>query len=186
MRAPVGAHGGEPGNRSAEHATAELRIEGLHPKEARRKPKPVQPDPERPPLMTIGELSRRTGTRIKALRTYEGMGLVYTAGRSRSNYRLFDESALWCVAAVESLRSLGLTLGEIRELASVYLGRPEEPIGPLVGRSLELVKARIDARGDAGCEAMAVPNGLLGRHDSMGCLVNLPVDRLERASGGRC
>ena len=45
-------------------------------------------------LMTIGELSRRTGVSVKALRRYEGMGLIYTAGRSASNYRLFDESAL--------------------------------------------------------------------------------------------
>jgi MerR family regulatory protein len=39
-------------------------------------------------VMTIGNLSRRTGVPVKALRQYEDMGLVYTAGRSAGNYRL--------------------------------------------------------------------------------------------------
>ena len=34
------------------------------------------------PAMTIGTLSRRTGIPVKALRTYEDMGLIYTVGRS--------------------------------------------------------------------------------------------------------
>ena len=33
-------------------------------------------------FMTVGQLSRRTGVPIKALREYEGMGLLYTVGRS--------------------------------------------------------------------------------------------------------
>jgi DNA-binding transcriptional MerR regulator len=43
--------------------------------------------------MTIGALSRRTGIPVKALRTYEDMGLIYTVGRSPGNYRLFDDEA---------------------------------------------------------------------------------------------
>ncbi len=39
--------------------------------------------------MTIGQLSRRTGVPIKALREYERLGFLYTLGRSESNYRLF-------------------------------------------------------------------------------------------------
>jgi MerR family copper efflux transcriptional regulator len=97
-------------------------------------------------LMTVGELSRRTGTPIKALRRYEGLGLIYTAGRSPANYRLFDDSALWCVEVVSGLRRLGLTVAEIRELAGVYLGRPEEPIGPHLADLLGRVRARLDAR----------------------------------------
>jgi DNA-binding transcriptional MerR regulator len=43
-------------------------------------------------LMTVGQLARRTGLSIKAIRRYEGLGLIYSAGRSDANYRLFDES----------------------------------------------------------------------------------------------
>jgi MerR family copper efflux transcriptional regulator len=44
--------------------------------------------------MTIGELARRSGTSVKALRRLEGMGLIYTVGRSPAGYRLFDQDAL--------------------------------------------------------------------------------------------
>ena len=97
-------------------------------------------------LMTIGELSRRGGIPVKALRGYTDMGLVYSAGRSPAGYRLFDESALWCVAVISQLRSLGLTVAEIRELAAVYLGRPGEPIGPHVAGRLRRARGRTDAR----------------------------------------
>jgi DNA-binding transcriptional MerR regulator len=70
--------------------------------------------------MTIGQLSRRSGVSIKALREYERLGFLYTLGRSESNYRLFGEETLWCVRAVQGLRSLGLTLKEIQDLLRQY------------------------------------------------------------------
>jgi DNA-binding transcriptional MerR regulator len=97
-------------------------------------------------LMTIGELSRRTGTPVKALRTYTDMGLVYSAGRSPAGYRQFDESALWCVSVISALRSLGLTVAEIRELAHIYLGQPGEPIGPHLAELLRRARDRADTR----------------------------------------
>jgi MerR family copper efflux transcriptional regulator len=103
-------------------------------------------EPERSELMTIGELARRSGLTPKSLRRYEGMGLIYSAGRSRAGYRLFDESALWCTQVIESLRSLGFTIREIREVAAIYLRRPDEPIGPQLARQMEEVRRRIDAK----------------------------------------
>ena len=96
--------------------------------------------------MTIGQLSRRTGVPIKALREYEQLGLIYTLGRSESNYRLFDEEALWCVQVIRTMRSLGLTLKEIQDLTALYLERPGEPIGPHFGEKLEAALTRIEAR----------------------------------------
>src|SRR5215212_1751968 len=95
-------------------------------------------------LMTVGGLSRRTGLSIKAIRQYEGLGLIYSAGRSDGNYRLFDESALWCAQVIETLRSLGLTIREIDQLARAYLNRPEEPIGPRMAALLDASERRID------------------------------------------
>ncbi len=97
-------------------------------------------------LMTIGELSRRTGLSVRTLRRYEGMGLIYTAGRSPGNYRLFDESALWCAQVIRGLRALGLSVAEIRDLAGIYLGRPDQPIGPHLAERLGTVRARVDRR----------------------------------------
>ena len=96
--------------------------------------------------MTIGELARRTGVSIKALREYEQLGLLYTRGRSESNYRLFDDEALWCIEVIRTMRSLGLTIKEIHEITARYLTQSGEPIGPLFGRKLEDALTRIDAR----------------------------------------
>jgi MerR family copper efflux transcriptional regulator len=98
-------------------------------------------------LMTVGELARRTGMSAKAIREFEGLGLIYSAGRSEANYRLFDESAIWCVQVIGNLRSLGLTIKEIQQLAAVYLDRPGEPIGPRLAELLERAEQRIEQRG---------------------------------------
>jgi DNA-binding transcriptional MerR regulator len=97
-------------------------------------------------VMTIGQLSRRTGVPIKILREYEHLGFLYTLGRSAGNYRLFGEEAMWCVQVVQSLRSLGLTLKEIQTLTVRYTERPCEPIEPLLCERLAQVLARIEAR----------------------------------------
>jgi MerR family transcriptional regulator, copper efflux regulator len=97
-------------------------------------------------LMTVGELSRRTGLSIKAIRQYQALGLIYSAGRSQGGYRLFDDSALWCAQVIETLRSLGLTIKEIEQLASAYLSRPDEPIGPHLAALLDAAERRIEAR----------------------------------------
>jgi MerR family transcriptional regulator, copper efflux regulator len=97
-------------------------------------------------LMTVGELARRTGMSAKAIRQFEGLGLIYSAGRSEANYRLFDESAIWCVQVIGSLRSLGLTIKEIQRLAAVYLDRPGEPIGPQLAALLDRAEQRIEQR----------------------------------------
>jgi MerR family transcriptional regulator, copper efflux regulator len=97
-------------------------------------------------LMTVGELARRTGLSIKAIRQYEGLGLIYSAGRSEGGYRLFDDSALWCAQVIQRLRSLGLTIKEINQLGRAYLSRPNDPIGPQLAALLDGAEQRIDHR----------------------------------------
>jgi DNA-binding transcriptional MerR regulator len=97
-------------------------------------------------LMTVGELSRRTGLSIKAIREYEGLGLIYSAGRSTGNYRLFDSSALWCAQVISQLRAVGLTLKEIKRIGDAYLAHPDEPIGPRIAAALDRAEQRVDAQ----------------------------------------
>lgn len=98
--------------------------------------------------MTIGALSRRTGVSVKTLRQYEDLGLIYTAGRSAGNYRLFNDEALWCIGVISMLRNLGLTLAEIQELATNYLQRTSEPSGPRLAKLLAAVRDRTEQRID--------------------------------------
>lgn len=97
-------------------------------------------------VMTIGVLSRRTGVPVKALREYADAGLIYTAGRSTANYRLFDDEALWCVGVINSLRSVGLTVAEIRQLVGLYLRAWDEPVGPTLAALLHDARSRTTAR----------------------------------------
>lgn len=99
-----------------------------------------------PAHLTIGELSRRTGVPVKALRDYVDRGLIYSAGRSPGNYRLFDDEALWCVRVITTLRSLGLTVAEICELSIAYLAPASGPVGPALGEVLRAVRARTQTR----------------------------------------
>jgi MerR family copper efflux transcriptional regulator len=96
--------------------------------------------------MTVGELAARTGMSAKAIREFEGMGLIYSVGRSEANYRLFDESAIWCVQVIDNLRALGLTIKQIQQLAAVYLDQPDEPIGPRLADLLDQTEQRIEQR----------------------------------------
>lgn len=95
-------------------------------------------------LMTVGELSRRTGVSVKNLRRYTDWGLIYSAGRSGAGYRLFGTDALWCVDLIGRLRGLGLTLAEIRELCRRQ--HDGQPIGPLLAEQLRVSRARIEDR----------------------------------------
>lgn len=47
---------------------------------------------------------------------------------------------------IESLRSLGLTIKEIEQLAAVYQDRPGEPIGPQLAELLDRAEQRIEQR----------------------------------------
>ncbi|MEV6959384.1 MerR family transcriptional regulator [Streptomyces sp. NPDC051207] len=104
--------------------------------------------PERP--MTVGELSRRTGVPVKTLREYTDLGLIYTLGRSPANYRLYAADALWCVRFIGRLRGLGLTVAEIRRLATTPSDATGRPAGAhladLLRRSRERVLERIAAQ----------------------------------------
>ena len=67
-------------------------------------------------LMTIGEVARRSGFTIKALRFYERRGLLPPSGRSAAGYRLYGEADLHRLEFVRQAKTLGLALDAIREL----------------------------------------------------------------------
>lgn len=95
--------------------------------------------------MTVGELSRRTGVSVKALRNYTDWGLIETLGRSPSNYRLYPSEALWCVHAIRELRGLSLTLAEIREAARVA-SCARDAAGTRLAEMLRDARARVVLR----------------------------------------
>lgn len=66
-------------------------------------------------LISIGELARRTGVAITALRYYDELGLVRPQTRA-SGQRRYAESSVRAVGFVVLLRDVGFSLAEVAEL----------------------------------------------------------------------
>jgi Cu(I)-responsive transcriptional regulator len=69
--------------------------------------------------LTIGDLSRATGTKVVTIRYYEKIGLVPSPPRTASNYRAYDTGHLDRLRFIRRCRDLGFTLEQIRELLSL-------------------------------------------------------------------
>lgn len=67
-----------------------------------------------PQFITIGELSRRTGIAVSAIRFYEDRGLIAPA-RTSGNQRRFIRSDIRRVSFILIAQRLGLALAEIEE-----------------------------------------------------------------------
>lgn len=76
-----------------------------------------------PSTLSIGELARRTGLSVSAIRFYETRGLV-RATRGSGNQRRFARSDIRRLSFVLVAQQLGLSLAEIEaELATLPFGR---------------------------------------------------------------
>ncbi|GAA3663605.1 redox-sensitive transcriptional activator SoxR [Microbacterium marinilacus] len=74
-------------------------------------------------LLTIGEMSRRTGVAVSALRFYERLGLI-AAVRTPGNQRRYPRHMLRRVSLITVAKRLGIPLGDVQTaLADVPLDR---------------------------------------------------------------
>jgi DNA-binding transcriptional MerR regulator len=68
--------------------------------------------------VSIGELARRTGLTVKAIRLYSDRGIVVPAGRTAAGHRRYPPSAVARLALVRTLRELGLGLDAIHRIVA--------------------------------------------------------------------
>jgi DNA-binding transcriptional MerR regulator len=90
--------------------------------------------------LKIGEVARRSGTTVKAIRFYEVRGLLPRPVRSPSGYRLYAERDLERLAFIRRAKLLGLPLVKIRDLV-VHLaddGHACRTIRPHLERSIRV------------------------------------------------
>jgi DNA-binding transcriptional MerR regulator len=66
--------------------------------------------------MKIGEVSKRSGVGIEALRFYEKSGLLPRPGRTASGYRIYGEDVLDRISFIKRAQLLGFSLDEIVQL----------------------------------------------------------------------
>ncbi len=95
-------------------------------------------------LLTIGELARRTGLSVSAIRFYEEKGLV-AALRTSGNQRRFLRGDIRRLSFILIAQRLGLSLAEIEDaMASLPEGRtPNAAEWKTISRT---VRGRIDAQ----------------------------------------
>lgn len=74
----------------------------------------------------IGELSERSGVPKKTIRYYEAIGVMPVAARNESGYREYTDDAIGRLGFVRAAQSVGVTLGEIREVLA-FRDRGEAP-----------------------------------------------------------
>ncbi len=76
--------------------------------------------------MRIGELARHSGVPTKTIRYYEDIGLMPPPARTSAGYRDYEPDAADRLAFIRAAQSVGLTLGEIREVLG-FRERDETP-----------------------------------------------------------
>ena len=75
--------------------------------------------------LSIGELSKRTGTKVPTIRYYESIGLLPEPVRTEGNQRRYDRDYLERLSFVRHARQLGFEVSDIRELLAMS-GRPQD------------------------------------------------------------
>lgn len=117
-------------------------------------------------LLSIGELSARSGLTASALRYYEDRGLIESV-RTSGNQRRFARAMLRRVAVIRAAQAVGLSLRQIEAaLASLPDGRvPNKKDwerlsrrwrGDLDAKILELERLRDDLSSCIGCGCLSL------------------------------
>ena len=71
-------------------------------------------------LLKVGDLARKTGKSVRAMRLYEELGLLIPTARSGGGFRLYDETALTRIRWIELLQESGFTLHQIQDLLKAW------------------------------------------------------------------
>ncbi|NUP67062.1 MAG: MerR family transcriptional regulator [Nonomuraea sp.] len=93
--------------------------------------------------MNIGELARRTGVSVRALRYYEEQGLLVPA-RAANGYRQYTKAAEEVVGCIQLLYAAGLSSAKVAEVLPAACRDADGVVlsGELTGE-LETVRARL-------------------------------------------
>lgn len=96
-------------------------------------------------MLSIGELSRRTGVKVPTIRYYEQMGLIAAAERTKGNQRRYGQAELEQLRFIRHARELGFSLEAISALIDLQAepGRPCAEARAIAAAQLEQVRSRI-------------------------------------------
>jgi DNA-binding transcriptional MerR regulator len=118
--------------------------------------------------LTIGKFAAAEGVGVETVRFYQRRGLLALPERRGSGYREYSDADRWRLAFIRRARTLGFTLGEIREL-----------LGPAEARSTGGIVRAAEAR----LEAVDRQLGELAR---LRCRLRQLVHVCEHGNGDDC
>lgn len=96
--------------------------------------------------LQIGQVARKTGLTIDAIRFYEKSGLLARPARTPAGYRLYREPQVADLEFIQKAQRLGFSLNEIRELFSIQR-HPHEVcihVRDLIAQKLGVVRAKVE------------------------------------------
>lgn len=93
----------------------------------------------------IGELAKRTDTKVQTIRYYEDIGVMPKAIRAANNRRLYDETHLERLTFIRHSRELGFSLDDIRNLLALsdQPDRPCNEVDAIARTHLDNVESKI-------------------------------------------
>ncbi len=96
-------------------------------------------------MLKIGEVSKRSGVGVEALRFYEKSGLLDSPARTFAGYRVYGEDVLERLAFIKQAQALGFSLDEIRRIIDdARKGEsPCEEVREIVRRRMAELDARL-------------------------------------------
>ncbi|MCA1614758.1 MAG: heavy metal-responsive transcriptional regulator [Acidobacteria bacterium] len=96
-------------------------------------------------MLKIGDVSKRSGIGIEALRFYEKSGLLDSPARTYSGYRVYGEDVLERLAFIKQAQALGFSLDEIRQIIDdARKGQsPCDEVREIVRHRMEELDARL-------------------------------------------
>jgi DNA-binding transcriptional MerR regulator len=96
-------------------------------------------------MLKIGDVSKRSGVGVEALRFYEKSGLLDRPSRTYSGYRVYGEDVLERLAFIKQAQALGFSLDEIRRIVDdARRGQsPCDEVREIVRRRMEELDERL-------------------------------------------
>src|SRR5215204_4599156 len=96
-------------------------------------------------MLKIGEVSKRSGVGVEALRFYEKSGLLDLPSRTYNGYRVYGEEVLERLAFIKQAQALGFSLDEVRRIVEdARKGQsPCDEVREIVRRRMEELDERL-------------------------------------------
>lgn len=91
-------------------------------------------------MMTVAQVSKRTGVSVRTLHHYDQIGLLKPTDITEAGYRLYDDAALDKLYMILVYRELGLSLNEIDSV----LDAPDYDRNRVLEHQIKLMQERIE------------------------------------------